>query len=257
MGIPDSQIGPSLITTPSNPSERLVRGYFCRTDHVSPEDVVRACVRLSDEERARSAQFGFESDRRDYTFAHLLLRVVLAGRLGCSAADVPIRAGRLGKPEVAGVPWTVSLSHARGLVACAVAPHGWLGLDVEAINPAVDLLRVAHEYFTPADVAVLEQSAGEARVSCFYEMWTLKESLLKATGLTAWELRGASFERANGRITLTGSAGVSVDAWQCLSADVGGHFKLAIVAGGVCRVDFLIEEIDSTLLLNPGPGTCS
>jgi phosphopantetheinyl transferase len=72
-----------------------------------------------------------------------------------------------------------SLSHTRGLAACAVGrPHA-LGIDAEAWRAPAPI-ELAARYFAPAEARLV--AAPAERPSTFYRLWTLKEAYLKATG---------------------------------------------------------------------------
>jgi len=68
------------------------------------------------------------------------------------------------------------------MVACAVAHGQDIGLDVEAMIEADDVLDTAQAACTSAELALIEAAAPDARSSLFLRLWTLKEAFLKATG---------------------------------------------------------------------------
>jgi hypothetical protein len=57
-----------------------------------------------------------------------------------------------------------------------------VGIDVERTRPMRDLLEVAQRYFAPPEARSLKAMLDADRVSRFAELWTLKESYIKATG---------------------------------------------------------------------------
>ena len=74
-----------------------------------------------------------------------------------------------------------SLSHTRGLAACAVGRPYALGIDAEAWRTPAPI-ELASRYFAPTEVRLLIARAPAERPSTFYRLWTLKEAYLKATG---------------------------------------------------------------------------
>jgi 4'-phosphopantetheinyl transferase len=56
------------------------------------------------------------------------------------------------------------------------------GLDVESLERPIDELGIASHSFCPNEVAVLEALSQTERSRRFFELWTLKESYLKAVG---------------------------------------------------------------------------
>jgi 4'-phosphopantetheinyl transferase len=234
-----------------------VHAFFCRTAALEGAALEAAVALLSTAERERHARFGFASDRREYAVAHALLRMVLGAVLGVPARRVELSADARGRPLVARCdsrPSPVfSLSHCRGVVACALAPpEGVVGIDVETIDAAIDLERVASDYFTPAEREGLETCDGEARLHRFYALWTLKEALFKATGLAPGQLGGASFTFADGgAVSLTPSLLLRRHAWSVGVVDVSPSWKLALVASlppGSSR-QRVLHELDAAAFL--------
>ena len=103
----------------------------------------------------------------------------------------PRRAGRVGLPgrrrreAVPGSDPTLSfnLSHTRQLVACAIAAGAPVGIDVERAARLADAGAIAGRYFSPFEVASLARCRDDAHKLRFLELWTLKESFVKAVGV--------------------------------------------------------------------------
>jgi 4'-phosphopantetheinyl transferase len=141
---------------------------------------------LDAEEQARASAFVFPADRTRYTAAHGLVRHVLAGYLGASAADVAYQYDRHGKPHlvVGGVRAALrfNLSHSANRCLCAVALDRDVGVDIEQIRADRDHPAISESYFSPAERAGIRALPTEQRLHAFYDCWTRKEAYLKATG---------------------------------------------------------------------------
>ncbi|WP_159992806.1 4'-phosphopantetheinyl transferase superfamily protein [Roseomonas sp. 18066] len=141
---------------------------------------------LAPEEQARAARFHFDSDRRAYTAAHALKRQMLAEHGGLPPEAWRFTTGAAGKPEVdpaLGRSWLrFSISHCRSLVACAVAATDDVGLDVEAMARPALTPGLADRFFAPKEAAMLRALPEAEQASAFLQIWTLKESFVKATG---------------------------------------------------------------------------
>lgn len=84
----------------------------------------------------------------------------------------------LGRPDIA-----VSLSHTKGLVATAIATACQLGVDAEAVDASAVSRQTAQTFCTPREQQILVAAGDDGpSVEGFFTLWTLKESLLKATG---------------------------------------------------------------------------
>jgi 4'-phosphopantetheinyl transferase len=70
-----------------------------------------------------------------------------------------------------------------------------MGIDVERIDRNYDFASITCQFFTPAEQAALHASRAHERCNFFFQLWTCKESLLKAMG--------DDFQRSSTSISLT------------------------------------------------------
>jgi 4'-phosphopantetheinyl transferase len=162
----------------------------------------------------------FARDRRDFTAAHVLLRDVLSRYGGCAAQEWRFDEDANGKPCIAAdqagtSPVCFNLSHTRGLVACAVAEAADVGIDVEPVGNGIDGRAVAVRFFAPSEIRSLEASPREDYAARFVELWTLKESYVKALGAgLAHPLRSFafSFEQVTG-LEFSSVSGTTPAGW--------------------------------------------
>jgi 4'-phosphopantetheinyl transferase len=141
---------------------------------------------LSAEERDRAARFRFDADRDAFMAAHALLRAMLSERAEVAPETWRFVAGPAGKPALDpahGLPWLrFNLTHARSLVACAVAVGEDIGIDVESLDRRPPAEGLAARWFAPEENACLAAMPEPARTEAFLRFWTLKEAFVKATG---------------------------------------------------------------------------
>ena len=188
---------------------------------------------LDGPERARADRFRFSADRDAYVTAHALLRVTLSKEAEIAAADWRFRTAHGGKPEIdpaLGQPdLRFSLSHTRGMVACAVGRSHDLGVDVEACDPSYPALEVAQRFFAPAEVALLGRLPPAQRNATFYRIWTLKEAYLKATGQgIVGPLDGFAFSLDPVSIEFALPGSDQPAAWQFAELWTGPRYRLAL-----------------------------
>lgn len=158
--------------------------YYCE---VAGRDAARACLPLLDESEREAARLRRSArDRCDYVVAHALLRAVLSRYSARDPRAWVFEVDRAGKPHLAqasGAPLLqFSLTHARGLVACAVSPVEAVGVDAERIE-GWDDAALAQRFFAPEECRSLAGLPPLARRRRFFELWTLKEAYLKALGV--------------------------------------------------------------------------
>lgn len=189
--------GPGAASPP-----RAVVGYLVtgeRPASAGTEDLAL----LDAAERARMQRFARLDDARDFAAAHALLRRTLS-RLhpGTVAAAWRFAADARGRPEIVATERAdpsplprVSLSHTRGLVACAVAVGADVGVDVERDGRRVDLARLVPEICAPSEAAALATLDPEPAHRRFLDLWTLKEAWGKAYGVgLRFPLAGLAFD---------------------------------------------------------------
>jgi 4'-phosphopantetheinyl transferase len=160
---------------------------FVRWIVLEPGSAAIAALRplLDASEQARANRFRFAADRAPYIAAHSLLRAMLSRMTGIPAADFRFRADKSGKPALdlaqALPDLHFSLSHTRGLAACAVGRPYALGIDAEAWRVPAPI-ELAARHFAPAEALLIAEQTPAEQPSTFYRLWTLKEAYLKATG---------------------------------------------------------------------------
>jgi 4'-phosphopantetheinyl transferase len=143
---------------------------------------------LSPAEMDRAGRFAFERHRRQYVFAHGLLRFALSDVVPqIDPSDWYFEADRHGRPFVMGPSGATeiyfSLSHTEGCVACAVSGYQAVGVDVELVRPRGQLLEIARDVFSPEEIEALYRLPTGERIDRFFHLWTLKEAYLKAEGI--------------------------------------------------------------------------
>src|SRR5262249_34315981 len=143
---------------------------------------------LSREERAQAAQFAFEHDRMRFIQAHASVRQILSGYLEADAATLAFARNRNGKPclvpQANGPKLQFSVSHSSDCCMLAVRLDQPVGIDVERIRDLPREIDIAQTYFAPAESRALNDLRGTARRDAFFSLWTHKEALVKALGIS-------------------------------------------------------------------------
>lgn len=192
---------------------------------------------LDEQETQTARGFALERDCRLYTLAHLWLRYVLGQACGEMPQALRIVRAEHGKPKLdkADRPVFFSLSHTHSCIAIALSAGGELGVDIERVDPALDVQALQDLVLHPAE----REHGGDA--THFFRLWTLKEAYAKALGLGV----GLPFARLAMSISPdgeavcrdeSGAAGMS-PALQLLSRSLSigdgpacQHYSLALAA---------------------------
>ena len=145
-----------------------------------------ACLALlCEEERGRAQRFARMQDRDRFIASHAALRMILASEVGADPAALVFETEAAGKPALGGAfrgALAFNLSHSGSLALVALAPAARIGVDVEAVRPLEDCLRIARSHFAPSEVRALSRLSGARLTDAFFACWTCKEAFVKATG---------------------------------------------------------------------------
>ncbi|NKQ55246.1 4'-phosphopantetheinyl transferase superfamily protein [Amycolatopsis sp. K13G38] len=139
---------------------------------------------LDSPERGRHGAYRQEIDRRRFLTGRVLAKTILGERLGLAPGSVTFDAtcedcGKPhGKPRLAGVEFSISHSGDRVGLAVTSVP---VGLDVETDSRRADDSLIAYALNETERQALAPLSTQE-RISTFFQYWTRKEALMKATG---------------------------------------------------------------------------
>jgi 4'-phosphopantetheinyl transferase len=197
---------------------------------------------LSAQERARLDAFVLPRSRREFLYAHALLRLALSWhaphvpparwRFAAAAGGKPIIAGPTSFPAL-----HFNISHTSGVVACVVASEPLVGVDVEWSHRESSTLDVAAGCFAPREVDLLRRLPPQAQRDWFFRLWTLKESYAKARGLgltLPFDRFWFAFD-AGGAVSIELGRGIvdSASHWRFAELQPTPHHRLAIAVGGV------------------------
>ena len=137
-----------------------------------------ALAKISEQRREQALRFSHEEGRRQCVAAYLLLMHALKTEHGITE-NVEFGYAEGGKPYIKGHETIhFNLSHCRSAVACAI-DNKPIGIDIEAVRPFKESL--ARHVLSQSEYEKVATSSDPAYE--FTRLWTMKESLLKLTGL--------------------------------------------------------------------------
>jgi 4'-phosphopantetheinyl transferase len=193
---------------------------------------------LTLEEHAAGRRLLFERDQHRHIVTRALLRTVLSAysatppRAWCFATNAygkPLLLEANGDPS----PLSFNLSHSGQNITLAITRGRAVGVDVEMVR-ACNQEALAARHFAPDEVAALAILTPHERMMRFIELWTLKESYLKATGtgLNA-PLNSASFHFSESGgidacIAGTLNGGGASPAWQFVLFEPRQGYRAAV-----------------------------
>ena len=162
-------------------SPGAVHLWYTLSDDIAPPVALDAYLGLlSPEERTRHARFLNERARHEYLITRALCRTVLSRYADVAPVDWRFQANEWGRPEI-NVPelghLRFNLSNTRGLIACAVALEGEIGVDVEALDRASDLLEIADRFMAAPEAAAIRALPPDAQGFRFFKYWSSRKPI--------------------------------------------------------------------------------
>ncbi len=187
---------------------------------------------LSEGEKNKSARYIFDKDKNTCLATRMLIRYLLSACTGIGPEFFSFKENQYGKPEIEPgftPPLSFNLSHSHGITTCALALGGEIGVDIEKYDTKIDL-DIAQRYFARAETDFLSTHPAKDRHEVFYDLWTLKESYIKAMGQgLSMNLDGFSFTwDQNNTIHFKSRKNNSPANWKFFSFSPLANFKAAI-----------------------------
>jgi 4'-phosphopantetheinyl transferase len=204
-------------------------------DTHTPELRRRYQAVLDSTERHHYQRLQRPAAQHSYLLTRVLVRTILSHYRPLPPSAWRFQPGPQGRPEIVnpqaqGLRFNVS--HTQGLIACAVADHGEIGIDVESLQRNHDVLAIAQRFFSAHEYAALREHPTAQRQERFVAYWTLKEAYLKARGLgLSGGLRQFSVVFTSGqaiRLQFTTPLHDTAERWALWQASPDEHHRLAV-----------------------------
>jgi len=141
---------------------------------------------LAPEEKERANRFKFEHLRNRYIAGRGALRAILSQYLETEATALRFDYLENGKPLLAGEFATAgihfNLAHTGDLALMAITRIGRVGVDVEWARPIKNVDELVARFFSKREDELFQKVSARQKPVAFFNLWTRKEALLKATG---------------------------------------------------------------------------
>lgn len=176
--------------------------YAVKIPHSSNESPKALISCLPKTRRDEIHSFKHEIDAQRTVLGEALLRTIASKTIGVKNINIVLAKNAFGKPFLPDYPhFHFNISHAGKWVVCAI-DNLPLGIDIERllpVNPGITRRICSKEEYE--DLQNLDE---KQRLSYFYELWTLKESLVKAIGRgLPFPLNSISFRIGSGGVILS------------------------------------------------------
>jgi 4'-phosphopantetheinyl transferase len=137
---------------------------------------------ISNEKQQRILKCHHIQDAWRLLIAELLLRYLLIKKLKIKNNGIIFSLSKLGKPFLNQFPDVhFNVSHSGNWVV-AIINDSPVGIDVEQVKPIKNALKISKRFFSQEEHQLLINSKEDDLYNIFFNIWTLKESYIKATG---------------------------------------------------------------------------
>ncbi len=187
------------------------------------------------DKQIRIGRFVKYEDAMRTLLADILTRLMICTRLDIPPHKIEFNCNAYGKPCLkTNNTIHFNASHSENWIVCAIDARP-LGIDIEHIKP-IDL-HIAEKFFSVEENKALEYTAKDKKLEYFYDLWTLKESYIKALGKgLSIPLDSFSILKYEDRIVLKST--VDTDTYYFRQYAVDGNYKLS-----VCGISNIFGDI--------------
>ncbi len=146
--------------------------------------VQRLYTLLSTAEQHRADRAHSEQQKNTYITSHAAMRLILAEKLQLAPSSITYINNKHGKPRLDNDKQLFfNLSHTDNYALLALSPTSRLGVDIETVKPARNVLAIARRFFSDDEYTWLSRTEPAQQHAFFYQLWCHKEACLKAGGL--------------------------------------------------------------------------
>jgi 4'-phosphopantetheinyl transferase len=149
------------------------------------EDPVPFKISLSADELRRAERLRDSRYANRFIVGRGILRTILGSYLSCNPEQVVFSYGAHGKPELAekmNTKMAFSVSHSGSLAIYAIGFGCKVGVDIETIHAISDVEATASIFLSAEELSQFKEIPAEEKLKRFFNLWTSKEAILKATG---------------------------------------------------------------------------
>lgn len=150
-------------------------------EKIEPELLQELLCHVAVKKKQKIARLIKQDDVYRTLLADILVRSIICRKLKLKNSEIDFSNNLYGKPYLCNaINFHFNVSHSGEWIACAVDKKQ-IGVDIEKIAP-IDSISISESFFSNEEYNALLIKNGNERLTYFYELWTMKESYIKAVG---------------------------------------------------------------------------
>ncbi len=138
------------------------------------------------EDEIEKAQCLFSAEQmKHFITSRGFLRLLLSRYLKVKPGEIEFQYNNNGKPALSGKykkELCFNISHSHGTALYGIAMRRSIGVDVEKIRTNISYNKIANRQFSQSEINMIQKAPFDENIQTFFNIWTRKEALLKATG---------------------------------------------------------------------------
>ncbi|ADL51915.1 4'-phosphopantetheinyl transferase family protein [Clostridium cellulovorans] len=203
-------------------------------EKIGSKEFSTLCKYVSKEKKERINRFLRYEDRVRGLFADLIIRYLIASEYRINNEEIKFIYNEYGKPLIRVLDNVqFNVSHSGDWIVCAIGDSE-VGIDVEKISKFdYDIVK---RFFSNIEAEAFLEVPEENRKELFYELWTSKESYIKAVG-KGLSIPLNSFSVLNYSVEATKDNVEKIDGWTLKPLNLDEDYKLTM-----CSKGSLIDE---------------
>ncbi len=163
---------------------------WCIDNHIIEDKYKQSyfCRFLSEKEKLKASKLKLKKHRSSYIATRAIIRLILSEyEESVSPSDWVFKKNKHGKPRISNTSLLknihFNISHTKGMIVIAVSLDLELGADIEEVNYRRNTDGIVNNFFYDKEKYIYYRLNKKNRIPYFFEIWTLKESYMKACGL--------------------------------------------------------------------------
>jgi 4'-phosphopantetheinyl transferase len=160
----------------------MIEIYATKINDVIEESKYKKLLSYLSEERIKKInRLVSFNDKYRSLLGEILVRQIIVNKFSILNSDIEIVTNNYGKPYLYTINnFEFNISHSGDWVVCAI-DESPIGIDIEKIQ-SINYLDIAQRFFTKNEFRLLNSKNRYEKLRYFFELWTLKESYIKAVG---------------------------------------------------------------------------
>ncbi|WP_428912486.1 4'-phosphopantetheinyl transferase family protein [Niallia sp. Krafla_26] len=190
---------------------------------------------ISEKEKQKVYKYHHYQDAVRYLIGRLMIRYCIKDKLEIPNGEISIERNHYGKPFITSHrQFHFNVSHTDEWVVCAT-DYQEIGIDIEKVKP-ININSIMNSFSEIEKRDLNRITVSEEKLDYFYDLWTLKESYVKALGQGLFHpIDSFSIRKINGKII---GIGIMED-YYFKQIDIAEDYKLSVCS----KSDQLIRNV--------------